>query len=582
MNSTAANGNPARRLSGRYPVLIAVILLAGIYLRCDLPAQPFSDFDTLGYLYPSLSALTGGEFTHLNGRSFPYPLFLYGIQRVFPGFGAITLVQHSIGILSGLLMVWVWHRLARLYPLSEKARQVHKGLGVAILMAYLLVGGTVQMEHTIRPESLFAFFTILAVGLAAEFCRACYQRRAVTAAFLYGAALIYTSVLIYYLKPAWGFATVFATAPVIVSLFSGRARLGYKIAVCVVPVVLVLVTLVIPEKRLLEKYDPWAARFLPGSIFVYHAPAMRDEIEWELARDGSPAYAPPFLVQIVEMIDQEIAAKHNRHYPTLGFDPELLMRADSVYGALHQRFGADNKSYNAFCWHYYLGAWRHRPVAMLAAVAKQMKTFVVNSVFWKGPFEKDNADRIRIAESARLSILSLSTEAIPANYRPYADYVKFWKALEHSGVTWKQWRFVSWLHGILQVAYSFSLALTLLGVARVGVSLWRGPAPCTSLLYAWLFGLYLFSYNFWNTLSIAATISTEIRRYLLSQLSFTLLAEAWAILLLYVAYTEVFPLPQPGTQLPAAGGDLNSAPLPDGAREAGFAQDSLEERGGGG
>ena len=366
--------------------------------------------------------------------------------------------------------------------------------------------------------------------MATEYCIACYRRKKYGWAFILGVAFCYNSVLLYFLRPSWGFATIFTAIPVVVSMFHVRRGFWLGSAIALASAVLAFCTLIVPEQYLIKKFDPTAARFLPGSIFIFHAKNVRNEMAWELAQ-GHPAYKAELLKPLIEAIDNELTSKHYPHYLNLGYDADRLLSDDSVRGILEGYFGDDTPGYNRFCYHYFLGAWRHRPGEMLRVFAGQMRTFVVCSISFRGPFETRLSNRIRIGEAAQGSIDSLTIPWFPKNLPHFNEYLRFWPTLVASEEIWAQCLPAVAVHIFFRLLFSpvlyLSIALLIASRRRPNHPWVRG-VPTDSL---W-FGLYLYSFAFWNTLSYALTVTTEISRYMLSQLSFSLLFEAWVLLVL--------------------------------------------------
>lgn len=104
---------PARRgqqvLLAIYLALVVVVFVWAVTVRSRLPLQPFIDEDFWGYLNPALSKLTGGPFQHSQGRDFLYPGFVYLLLCVFGDLRAIPIAQHALGVLTGGLLLLVWH-----------------------------------------------------------------------------------------------------------------------------------------------------------------------------------------------------------------------------------------------------------------------------------------------------------------------------------------------------------------------------------------------------------------------------------------------------------------------------------------
>src|SRR5438105_10451601 len=93
-----------------YYAVCAVVLAWGAFQRFHLPPWPLADADTWGYLNPALSKLTAGVFQHSEGRNFVYPGFLFLVLRTFKSFPAITIVQHTLGLLTGGLLLVCWRQ----------------------------------------------------------------------------------------------------------------------------------------------------------------------------------------------------------------------------------------------------------------------------------------------------------------------------------------------------------------------------------------------------------------------------------------------------------------------------------------
>ena len=68
-----------------------------------------------GYLSPALRKLIGAEFGHTEGRNFLYPGFLFLLLRVFGDFRAITVAQHILGLLAGVMLLLTWRTCPRLH-----------------------------------------------------------------------------------------------------------------------------------------------------------------------------------------------------------------------------------------------------------------------------------------------------------------------------------------------------------------------------------------------------------------------------------------------------------------------------------
>jgi len=103
-------------------LLLGVVLGYGAWLRFRLPQVPLFDYDVLGYLMPGIDKLLGRGFTHVL-RNYFYPGFLYAVLRSFADFRAISVVQHLLGLLAGIMLFLSWRLLPRFIDRSRPGGQ---------------------------------------------------------------------------------------------------------------------------------------------------------------------------------------------------------------------------------------------------------------------------------------------------------------------------------------------------------------------------------------------------------------------------------------------------------------------------
>ncbi len=515
-----------------YGIILLLLFLEAIRVRLWFPLMPFSDPDTWGYLYPALHGIGRDEFIHHGGRSFPYPYFIYWILRIFDDFRAISLVQHALGLLSGGVMVWIWHRLTRFFPSSWAGLLAHRIIGVMIVASFLLSRGSLLMEHSIRPEAIFPFFTVLTAALGIEYLVAFYHRRNLRLAFFFAVALVFNALLVYFIKPAWGLAAGCAMLPIFFSWAHLRRHYLWKGASVAVPLVLALALLWYPEKRLTQKYDPRGERFLSQLLFCFNAPSMRKELAADLAPGATPLYDRALIARVLELVDLKLNEEGNTSYRSLGYDADDLMyrrkdkdgnRLDSVVSVVETHFGREDvASFKAFCMHYYLRAWRNQPGAMAGKILTQMMQFYR---LRDDPF--DRYGDIKLGPQAVRS--DDGTKDLRWPLPVFEAYQAAVRADFDSPVVWKQPSVVSALNRLLRptMVIGFVFSLVLAGVLAVRVA--QGRFEGIDLLVPLLLVLYLYSLSFGNCLTVAVVHTMEVSRYVKNQLIFILLAQGAAL-----------------------------------------------------
>ena len=138
-----------------YAGLLAAILVCAAVLRYRLPPTPLFDGDSWGYLNPGFSKLSGGTFEHTFGRNFVYPGFIFAVLCLCGNFEALTVVQHALGLLTGLVLAGAWNALCACLVVPERTRTVARFFGLLLVADYLLSRSPMLFEHTIRPEAVY-------------------------------------------------------------------------------------------------------------------------------------------------------------------------------------------------------------------------------------------------------------------------------------------------------------------------------------------------------------------------------------------------------------------------------------------
>src|SRR5436309_9877046 len=135
-----------------YYFLAAFLFLAASWQRFSLPQDPLAVFDA--YLLPALVKLSGGTFEGVQGLTkeglnFVYSGMIYLILRIWEDFRAISVIQHSLGLIAGGLFLAAWSRLAHFFPRPCLSRVVHEAIGLLGAAIYLL---SYAPESPIRSE----------------------------------------------------------------------------------------------------------------------------------------------------------------------------------------------------------------------------------------------------------------------------------------------------------------------------------------------------------------------------------------------------------------------------------------------
>ena len=512
---------------------LLLVLMAAAYQRFSLPQVPLADPDTWGYLHPVLSKLSGSAFQHTHGRGFVYPGWLYLVLRITGDFRAIAVAQHLLGLGTGVLLWVCWHRWnATLHParLPALARQ---GVGLLMVAFYLFSIETVQFESEIRPEAVFPFFCVLNLYFSLVFIRAWRTGSLTGNAWLVGAANIFNTALIYFLKPSFGFAAGFAVLPAVFFLGWGGASLRFRLGMVAVPTLAAILLLWLPE-HLLKQADPITELFLPETLLTVHAAVICDQMREDLVDNETQPYSADWLTGVYLSLEHELAVASEAEqtpYPSLGFNPDYLMYGHSICQQLYTDLGPAGAI--TFCNHYFLRAWEERPGPMLANSWRQMRIFYgANCPAYRFANEVDLAVPYRAANKVfDYPIYQSQMQLSPLGRAYLADC----RRLQSTPNLLVQPRFLRFLS---RHAAQHYLPI-LLGTLAVMVAVGCLPAWRRAFLLPGAILLLFFSYNFGNCLTIAFVHSLDGGRYTANQLAFTLLAQFAAVVFLAETFARL-------------------------------------------
>jgi hypothetical protein len=308
-------------------------LALAAWLRFTLPAVPFADPDTPGYLNPGLNWLRSGVFQQTHGRPLFYPLFVALLLKATGSFSAIPLCQHVLGLGSGLLWWMLWRGGVRWLPPGFCRAWLAPFIGLAGLAVYLFGAESIVFEHSLRPEAIFPFFAL--AHLAAFF--ACVRRvlegedRGWAVAGLGALALGLDSVVLS-LKPSWGFASLVAPtvlAGCFVLRTARRVRLAL-VAVFVLGGVFAWILNGALPRALHWKPDQFSRLFLPQTLVSVHA----DKIVAEFERGALEPREVEFAGRFGQAFKKSLAGEGVKPYETLGFNPDFIMYESGVFHSL--------------------------------------------------------------------------------------------------------------------------------------------------------------------------------------------------------------------------------------------------------
>ncbi|MEI6033754.1 MAG: hypothetical protein WCS65_05685 [Verrucomicrobiae bacterium] len=524
--------NPASRIrqffeSGAYKAWFAgavvAIFLLGAWLRFSIPLAPITSNDSGEYLSPAAAMLVNGIYEP-SSRNFPYPGFAWILFNASGTFDSITIAQHILG-LAGAGVFWLaWLRLGVFLPRDWRIAALHAVLGLGLVWGLLLSKHPVFLEHSMRPEAIYPFLISLHIFGAVSFMERSLIRKSLPLAIWWGVFLTVVSFGLYVLKPIWGLALVSGGLPFLIVLACSQGKWrAVPVAAGALGAVAGIALFVLPDSILSSRRSQ-PATLISEQLFFVHADLIEREIRRDLAKPGEPPFPREILLATADRFRDGFRGEIPNPYRTLGFDPDAFM-----YGEANTRvqkyFRAEPGRADRLYRHYYVQAWLGQPIQMLWKILREM-----------GVFYRCNGKLTRAGSTLQFrkwydeSVAIYSDQGFLRPYRewgPLRDYLAEVKNITATDAPFRRGLTSAYLSAV-NATYLVVLALFL-----VAGFLWgrKRDAANGGIPLLWL-GIWLFSYNFAITLTVALVHSMSIQRYTDTQFCLTLFSFCAGLLFL--------------------------------------------------
>lgn len=525
---TFVQANEATLWKFAYYFLAAFLFLAASWQRFSLPQDPLAVFDA--YLLPALVKLSGGAFGDVQGLTkeglnFLYSGMIYLILRIWEDFRAISIIQHSLGLIAGGLFLAAWSRLADFFPRPCLSRVVHEAIGLLGAAIYLLSYAPVFFEMNIRSDSVCMFFEILIFWLIIQF----FYYRVVLPnpqkAVIYGTSVATSAFLLALLKPSFTLTSLFVVTPVIWLILTAKGNFTGKVAffATAVPIIVALTL----TEHYLRRNDQSVKTFLAETLFVYHAKIIYAQMATDLKHGETDIYSREWLRAACNDLGKEIERTHDLYpekFSVLGFYPDYLMFGhDSLLSRWQQQLGGE--PFLRFLKYWYWHSVASRPLAFAEKVAGQL-----------GVFYSKTCPAFRFQKRYSLSSTDAYCRSLAALSRPQSlplltktavgsAFLERTKTLCSSEVVIHQNKLARIGHVCFARSY---LAILLISAPLAGWFVLK-RSNSRDLKWSSFFVIFFYSANFGNVFSISVVHSMEVDRYSSVLFVEALFAQVWAM-----------------------------------------------------
>jgi len=510
-----------------YYVLATFLFLAASWQRFSLPQDPLAVFDA--YLLPGLVKLSGGSFGDVQGLTkeglnFLYPGIIYLILGTWEDFRAISVIQHSLGLVAGGLFLAAWSRLADFFPRRRLSRVVHEAIGLLAAAVYLLSYAPVFFELNIRSDSVCMFFEMLIFWLVIQFFYYRVILPNTRKAVIYGTSVATNAFLLALLKPSFILTSVFVVVPVIWLILTAKGNFTGKVAFLATAVP-IIVALTLTE-HYLRRNDQGVTPFLAKTLFVYQAKIIHAQMATDLKHGETDIYSREWLRAACNDLEKEIERSHNLYpekFSVLGFYPDYLMFGhDSLLSRWQQQLR--DEPFLRFLKYWYWHSVASHPLAFAEKVAGQLGVFYSRTCpafrFQKRYSLSTDAYCPSLAALSRPQSLPLLTKTVVGS-----AFLERTRTLCSSEVVIHQNKLARIGH--VRFARSY-LAILLISVPLAGWFLLKRNNS-EDLKWSSFFVIFFYSVNFGNVFSISVVHSMEVDRYSSVLFIGALFAQVWAI-----------------------------------------------------
>jgi len=533
MKTGASPGNlPARARNffecGAYrpwfAAAVVVVFLTGAWMRFSLPQVPLANKDTGDYIRPALSLLLEGSYGPTQ-RNFPYVGFVWILLKATGTFGSIAVVQHILGLAAGLLFWMAWLRMRVFLPRDWRVTALHSVLGVVLVYGLLDSKVPILFEHSIRAEAIYPVLVSLHIFGAVRFLECSLVRKSVPGAMIWGIFMTAISIGLYVLKPIWGLAVVSGGIPLLIAFVLTREKWrAVTLLAGALGAAAGLVLFVLPESVLSFSHPLQLQLFSKQLLFV-HADIVERELQRDLAAPGEPPFPREIILSTEKEFHDVLNRKTPKPYETLRFNPDDFMHglaSDQIEAYFSKQPGMADR----FCKYYYARAWLKQPLQMLWKIIRE------TGVFYR-------FDGRLARSSATLDLRENYGEAVEITGRPKhlfrlsdSEIYKTYMA-ELRGVRAPAESFHTDLMVVLLRVVS-AIYLAVLALFLGAGFLWgRAGTPASGGVPILWLGIWIFSYNFLITLTVAIAHSMSIQRYTDTQFCLSIFSFCAGLLLLF-------------------------------------------------
>ncbi len=504
-----------------YFFLFFLIIFFASMQRFTINHIPYGGNDTWSYIGAAVLSIDKNEIVRYGIRNFLYPLFVLLNLSIFKDFTYIAVIQHLLGILTGILLLYTWKRISLYFSFSKINILFSDIIGLILLMLFLSSESVIVYEHSLRPEAVYQLFLIFQAYFLVEVIISIYEKS--NRFYLFINLFFINNILLFMMQPRWGFALFFILSVfLILFIIINKSLISKLLFIFILPLILSLIFLYIPQYVLSSK-DVATKTFLSSKLFFTHCKIIEIELKKDLADPAFIRYDREILKKTVEYFEIEYNKPQIKH-KYLGF-----MHNNFIYGDnnasqyLLSKFNKDE--YNKFARYYFFRAVLKHPDKYMIKVLLELSQFYN---FYGGMYPsrefKNDSDAYYEENITNLNV---------KNYI-YRSYQNIRYNIEKSYYDFTEIRFpgAKLLYFILSRTYLIVFILFLLIFFLNLFKSVKNRLFKKNIIYGIII-MILFLFNFFVNLSNAMIYCLDVARYIDDQYIILLLSQILAAIYIF-------------------------------------------------
>lgn len=511
-----------------YLIVIFFIIVIALIQRFTISSIPYGGNDTWSYIGTAVTTFDKGAFVRTGDRNFFYPFFVFIVLSIFKDFAYLSIVQHVLGIIAGIILLFIWKRIASYFGFYKKNIFFSDFISLILLSLFLFSESVIVYEHTIRPEGIYQFFLILQILFLIEVVIALRENKRLL--FYIFITLFFTNnYALFLLQPRWGFNLLFNIIIFLILIAVFNDKIFKKVTFAfILPIMLSFLILYLPQ-NIITKNEDAISTFLSAKLFFTHVKIIDKELEKDVSDQNFSKYDKEILKRLLEYHQEEYKKPQLKH-KYLGFmHNNLIYGPDCASNYLLSKLG--EKEYNKFTRYYFFRAVLKHPFDYIKKVLLEMSQFYN---FYGGMYP---ATRYKYDPDAYSEEKITNLDIKNYMYRSYQN-VRY--NLEKSYYDFKELEIVpsKIFYFFLGRIYLITLFVFFVLLLKKLIDATRNKLFKKYTIYGIVIMILIF-YNFFINLTNATTYCLDVNRYIDDQFIVLLASHIMAVHFIVLSMSEL-------------------------------------------